>query len=167
MWEDVGGRCFPLCPFVLFGFCPMRMHYLLFNFKIKCKRKHSPWDFEGEPRKCHCSPQPCPPQWPASTCPSVDAEKNSVPVFDCSQMEPYTGSRWLNSMVDSSATKLPLRVSQQAGGRFRMRGRTEAQTPFPATGRGDGGMLLLLVWQECGFSESGLGPNLPEFLTNP
>lgn len=51
----------------------------------------------------------------ARTCPSVDAEKHSVPVFDCSQMVPYTGSRWLNSMVDSSATRLPFRVSQQAG----------------------------------------------------
>ena len=53
---------------------------------------------------------------PLRACPSVDAEKHSVPVFDCSQMVPYTGSRWLNSMVDSSATRLPLRVSQQAGG---------------------------------------------------
>ena len=39
-----------------------------------------------------------------------------MPVFDYSQMVPYTGSRWLNSMVDSSATRLPFRVSQQAGG---------------------------------------------------
>lgn len=53
--------------------------------------------------------------WLVGTCPSVDAEKHSVPVFDCSQMVPYTGSRWLDSMVDSSATRLPFRVSQQAG----------------------------------------------------
>lgn len=61
------------------------------------------------------TPAPCGTR-PEGTCPSVDAEKHSVPVFDCSQMVPYTGSRWLNSMVDSSATRLPLRVSQQAGG---------------------------------------------------
>lgn len=61
------------------------------------------------------TPAPCGTR-PERTCPSVDAEKHSVPVFDCSQMVPYTGSRWLNSMVDSSATRLPLRVSQQAGG---------------------------------------------------
>lgn len=61
--------------------------------------------------------------WPVGTCPSVDAEKHSVPVFDCSQMVPYTGSRWLNSIVDNSATRLPFRVSQQAGRGGEMRGR--------------------------------------------
>ena len=63
-----------------------------------------------------CFPLPGLQRLAARTCPSVDAEKHSVPVFDCSQMVPYTGSRWLNSMVDSSATRLPFRVSQQAGG---------------------------------------------------
>lgn len=71
-----------------------------------------------KPQGTATAPHPLSPYsaWLVGTCPSVDAEKHSVPVFDCSQMVPYTGSRWLNSMVDSSATRLPFRVSQQAGG---------------------------------------------------
>lgn len=46
------------------------------------------------------------------TCPSVEAEKHSVPVLDCSQMAPYTGSLWLTSTVDTSTGSPPFLVSQ-------------------------------------------------------
>lgn len=49
---------------------------------------------------------------PPITCPSVEAEKQSVPVLDCSQMAPYTGSLWLTSMVDTSTGSSPFLVSQ-------------------------------------------------------
>lgn len=82
--------------------------------------------------------------WTEGTCPSVDAEKHSVPVFDCSQMEPYTGSRWLNSMVDSSATRLPFRVSQQAGREEDEREVNGGTGSFPSAGsRGEKGAASL------------------------
>lgn len=46
------------------------------------------------------------------TCPSVEAEKHSVPVLDCSQIAPYTGSLWLASTVDTSTGSPPFLVSQ-------------------------------------------------------
>lgn len=59
---------------------------------------------------CVCPwPFPCP---LPSTCPSVDAEKHSVPVLDCNQIAPYTGSRWLASTVDTSTGSPPFLVSQ-------------------------------------------------------
>lgn len=54
-------------------------------------------------------PFPCP---LPSTCPSVDAEKHSVPVLDCNQIAPYTGSLWLASTVDTSTGSPPFLVSQ-------------------------------------------------------
>lgn len=59
---------------------------------------------------CACArPFPCP---LPSTCPSVEAEKHSVPVLDCSQIAPYAGSRWLASTVDTSTGSPPFLVSQ-------------------------------------------------------
>lgn len=103
--------------------------------------------------------------WPAGTCPSVDAEKHSVPVFDCSQMVPYTGSRWLNSMVDSSATRLPFRVSQQAGREENER-EVNTQASLPGAGsRGERGAAPLglagMIFRIRNFS------NQPEFPTGP
>ena len=62
-----------------------------------------------EPGTC-----PVPAQLPSLpfTCPSVEAEKHSVPVLDCSQTAPYTGSLWLTSTVDTSTGSPPFLVSQ-------------------------------------------------------
>ena len=46
-----------------------------------------------------------------STFPSVEAEKNSVPDFDCNQTVLYAGSRWLFSINDCSTATPPFRIS--------------------------------------------------------
>lgn len=136
MWAEVGGRhlflCLPFCAFWILFHVHVRP---LLNLKIKCKRKCSPGDSEGEPGNgCCFHPLTLHGAWPVGTCPSVDAEKHSVPVFDCSQMVPYTGSRWLNSIVDNSATRLPFRVSQQAGRGENEREVNGVQAFFPGAG---------------------------------
>ena len=64
-----------------------------------------------------CQRSPCVSAWHPSlplpfTCPSVEAEKHSVPALDCSQTAPYTGSLWLTSTVDTSTGSPPFLVSQ-------------------------------------------------------
>lgn len=161
-----------VCPFAPVAVRSLCMCGLFFNLKIRCRRKHSLTTPAGS-RVTVTAPRPSPLQRlacrnpPLRACPSVEAEKHSVPVFDCSQMVPYTGSRWLNSMVDSSATMLPLRVSQQAG-REGSGGQVNGGTDsFPGAGRRAQRELLLLVGSICGCLESGLGSNRPEFPASP
>lgn len=56
----------------------------------------------------------------SGTCPSVEAEKHSVPVLACSQIVLYAGSLWLCSIGVMSTGCEPLLVSQYADNKQRV-----------------------------------------------